>query len=188
MAELGLGWMAFAIIIFCTVNTNALNIYTSSMGLVNLVNNKLRSRSALTIVAIAQFALCFTPLLFPSFLDFFIAFLTASGGLFAPFWTLVLIDYFLIRRGRLDDEIFNTAAGTAHWHKNGFNMAGIISLILGAAVFYSLSYGAKGVAEAISATIPSIIVTSVAYIVLVRLGVTAIQPAKADGTNTNISA
>lgn len=174
MSELGLGWMAFAIIIFCTVNTNAMNIYTSSMGLINLVNNKIKSRMSLTIIAVVQLALCFVPLLFPSFLDFFTAFLTASGGLFAPFWTLVLVDYFLIRKQNLNDDIFDVSPNSSHWHNNGFNIAGIVSLVIGAATFYFFTYGATSVSEAMSATIPSIIVTGGLYYALIKAGITKI--------------
>lgn len=175
MSELGLGWMAFLIIIFCSVNTNAMNIYTSSMGLTNLLNNKIKSRTSLTIVAVIQFILCFVPLLFPSFLAFFETFLNASGGLFAPFWTLVLVDYFIIRKQNLSDDIFDVSPNSSHWHYKGINIAGILSFIIGAATFYSISYGATSIAESISATIPSIIVTAGLYFILVKMGVTKIH-------------
>jgi NCS1 nucleoside transporter family len=175
MSELGLGWMAFAIIIFCTVNTNAMNIYTSSMGLINLFNNNIKSRTSLLIIAVLQLVLCFVPLLFPSFLDFFSAFLTASGGLFAPFWTLVLVDYFIIRRQRLFDDIFDVSPQSSHWHSGGFNRAGIVSLLAGASTFYFFTYAVPNVSQIISATGPSIIVTSGLYILLVKAGITSIS-------------
>lgn len=175
LAELGLGWVAFLIIIFCSVNTNAMNIYTASMGFTNLINNRLKIRSSLSIIAAIQFIMCFIPLMFPSFLNFFETFLTITGGLFAPFWTLVLVDYFLVRKGKLDDSIFDLSKNSPHWHKNGFNKAGMISLAIGAAVFYILSYGAIGISEAISATIPAIITTGALYWILSSYGATKIS-------------
>ncbi len=169
MAELGLGWVAFLVVVLASVNTNATNVYTASMGLLN-VAHKMKPRTALVLVAIIQFFICFIPLVSESFYTYFTGFLNLTAGFLVPFWTIVLIDYFSVRRGKMDDDIFRVDGGK-YWYENGWNKYGIIALIVGFVVYYGIYFLLPSVQGLVSCSIPTAIIVAIVYHVLGVKGV-----------------
>ena len=169
MAELGLGWVAFLVVVLASINTNATNVYSSSMGILN-ITKKLSPKAALIIIAIIQLALCFIPLMYESFYTFFTDFLNITAGLFVPFWTIVLIDYFSVRRGKLDDDLFEGKSGK-YWYKNGFNKYGVIALLVGVIVYYVMFFFMPNIQDIVSCSIPTAIIVAIVYHILGTKGV-----------------
>lgn len=169
MAQLGLGWVAFLVVVLASINTNATNIYSSSMGVLN-ITKKISPKKSLVIVSVVQFILCFIPLIYGSFYLFFTDFLNLTAGLFVPFWTIVLIDYFSVRKGKLDDDLFESRGGK-YWYDNGFNKYGITSLIIGIVIYYSIFFFMPSVQDMFSASIPTAIVVAIIYHFLGAKGV-----------------
>jgi len=170
MSQLGLGWVAFCVVVLASVNTNATNIYSSSMGILNMKQGA-SPKKVLIGVSIFQFILCFLPLLWASFYQFFTDFLNLTAGLFVPFWTIVLIDYFAVRHGNIDDDdLFDNKNGK-YWYKNGFNKYGIISLIVGIIVYYCIYFFMHSVQDVVSCSIPTAIVVAIVYFILGSKGV-----------------
>lgn len=176
LAALGLGLVAFFILVFATVSTNVTNLYGAGIGLINLTGGHSPKR-ALAYVAVGQLILCFVPLVFATFLDFFITFLSFAGGLFVPLWTIILLDYFVIRRRTIDEDSMFNLTGGAYWYDNGWNWRGMLSFVIGAAVYFVLSLGFSGVAAAITASIPAIIATAVSYLAVAKVGAWEVESA-----------
>lgn len=168
ISALGLGTVALLIIFFATVSTNATVLYGAGMGLIGAT----RTRSPLKFllfVAILQFATCFLPLFAESFIDYFQSFLGLIGGIFIPLWTLVVVDYFIVRRGQVtDDDLFmegysddSSKSIFEDWH-----LAGWLSTAFGLGIFYLLHYVMTPLAAITTAALPAIAVTAISYLTL----------------------
>ncbi len=155
LAALGLGLVAFLVLVFSTVSTNVTNIYGAGMGLSAMVRS--RPRSALLAVALFQLVLCFVPLIYGSFLDYFMSFLSWVGGFFVPLWTLVLLDWALRR-------------GAGYGRVGAFNLAGLTSVALGLLAFFIVDIGMPTLETQITASLPAIAVTALSYFVLTAGG------------------
>ena len=60
-------------------------------------------------------------------------FVNAIGAVIAPFYGIIVIDYYVIRRGRLDVQaLFSTAPGSAYYYQNGWNRRALIAFAVGA--------------------------------------------------------
>lgn len=55
-------------------------------------------------------------------------FVNAIGAVIAPFYGIIVIDYYVIRRGHLDVQVlFSTAPGSAYYYQNGWNRRALIA-------------------------------------------------------------
>lgn len=177
IAALGLGVVAFLVLFMATLSTNVTVLYGAGMGLVGTLRTR-SPRKILVFVAVLQTVLCFLPLAFSSFVDYFESFLNLVGGVFVPLWTIVLVDYFVVRRMQVSDrDLFadespdgTTASAFGAWNRSGF-----ISLAAGLVVYFTLSYGLPQVAEQLTASLPAILVSGIVYWALARLQ--SVQPA-----------
>ncbi|MDO5102526.1 MAG: cytosine permease [Lautropia sp.] len=165
IASLGLGTVAFLVVFFATVSTNVTVLYGAGMGLVGATHTASPRRYLLGI-AILQFVMCFLPLAFEHFVEYFEFFLGIIGGIFIPMWTLVVLDYFLLRKRQVADadlfpDEFKHPSRFGDW-----NRAGWTAMILGLGVYYTLNYGLKSIAAYTTAALPAIIVTIIVYLVL----------------------
>ncbi|MCY1533421.1 putative hydroxymethylpyrimidine transporter CytX [compost metagenome] len=174
LATLGLGMVSFLVLIFATVSTNVTVLYGSGMGLLGAFKG-LTPKKALAIIVVLQLVLCFVPMAFDSFLHYFESFLGVIGGIFIPLWTIILVDYFCVRGKRLSDRDLFSEAGGAYYGSNGWNRAGIASLVVGFAVYFVLAHVFKDVAEQITASFPAILVSGVVYWVLAKKPVVALS-------------
>lgn len=171
IASLGLGVVAFLVVFFATVSTNVTVLYGAGMGLVGASRTS-NPRKFLVMIALLQFAMCFLPLAFNHFIEYFEFFLGIVGGIFIPLWTLVVVDYFLVKRGRVrDEDLFagedaqgRTKSSLGDWNTNGW-----IAMVLGLVVFYTLNYGLKEIAAVTTASLPAAAATAICYLLLVAV-------------------
>lgn len=175
MAALGLGLVSFLVLIFATISTNVTVLYGAGMGVVGSLNLR-NPRVALKLVALIQLLLCFAPIFYSSFLDYFESFLNVIGGLFIPLWTVILVDYFLIRRAYVDEESLFKSKGGLYQYGNGWNTAGIVSLSVGLLVYFGISYGLPDLASMTTASLPTIFVSGVSYYILGSSRVASTKP------------
>lgn len=167
LATLGLGLVSFLVLIFATVSTNVTVLYGSGMGLLGAFKS-LTPKKALAIIVVLQLLLCFVPMGFDSFLHYFESFLGVIGGLFIPLWTIILVDFYLVRRGTLSDADLFAEAGGAYYGSTGWNPAGIASLVLGCAVYFVLAHVLTDVAAQVTASFPAILVSGLTYWLLAK--------------------
>ncbi len=65
-------------------------------------------------------------------------FVNALGAIVAPFYGIIVVDYYLIKRQHLNmQELFSSATGSAYYYVNGWNTRALIAF--GVAAMFSLS-------------------------------------------------
>jgi len=168
IAALGLGTVAFLVVFFATVSTNVTVLYGAGMGLIGAARPK-SPKKYLVFIAALQLVMCFLPLAFDQFIHYFEFFLGMVGGIFIPLWTLVVLDYFVVRKSRVTDaDLFagENRDGTTKSRMGDWNMAGWSSMILGLSTFYLLNYFLRDIGAVTTASLPAIVVTGVSYLTL----------------------
>jgi purine-cytosine permease-like protein len=171
IAALGLGTVAFLVVFFATVSTNVTVLYGAGMGLIGATRSA-SPRKYLLFIALLQLAMCFLPLAFDQFIHYFEFFLGIVGGIFIPLWTVVVLDYFVVRRRRVTDEdLFagENPDGSTRSRLGDWNAAGWWAMGLGLGTFYMLTYGLAEIAAVTTASFPTILVSGASYLLLTML-------------------
>ena len=173
MGRLGLSWVALSVIFLSCISVSSSNLYGAGLALLSLRGEKARTEgpgSSLILVSLISVGTAFIPLLFSSFVGYFTDFLTTIGGLFIPLWSLVLTDFLLIRRRRIDGQgLFDASEGSPFWGSRGFNPAGILALLFGILFYYGFPLAFPAPAAIIGVSLPAILWTGVWYIVLSKI-------------------
>jgi nucleobase:cation symporter-1, NCS1 family len=160
MGTLGLGWVAFLILILATVTTNSINIYAAGMSSINIWP-KIRPFKALWAVSILALFVSLVPIIVGSFLDAFIFFLDYIGAVFAPLFAIILVDYYYLKKGKYEWSQASKVGGS-YWYSNGVNWKAIIPWVLGTALCLMLkssdSFGAT-----VGGIYPTIVVSGIIY-------------------------
>lgn len=161
--RLGFGWLAYFVILTATVSTNAGNIYASALGISNIApGSRLPFRALLFLVALGIVPLALLPLLVPGFVGAYIFWLDLLGAIVVPLWTIVLVDYFVVRGRRYSDDLFRREGG-AYWYRGGWNVPGVASLALGTVLYWVIGFGFPALRETVTATLPTVLLVGVVY-------------------------
>jgi purine-cytosine permease-like protein len=129
------GWpiSALIIVLFSTFTTTFLDIYSTSVSALN-VAPRLGERKGVMIGGILGTV---TALLFPTLLNYE-HFLLFIGAMFCPLFGVVLMDYFLMRKGLLhSDELYRK--GGRYWFWKGMNPVAILAWAIGFFVYLGFS-------------------------------------------------
>ncbi|HEX3011890.1 MAG TPA: putative hydroxymethylpyrimidine transporter CytX [Syntrophomonadaceae bacterium] len=136
--KLNLGYAALLIVILSTVTTTFMDVYSSVMSTINL-NPKVSKKKLIIVFSVLGTLLA---LFFP--MEQYQNFLYMIGSMFAPAFSVILVDYFLYREDR-----------SGHI----FNLPGLIAIVVGIATYYLvLRYDLV-----IGSTVPSMLVTILVY-------------------------
>jgi NCS1 nucleoside transporter family len=111
---------------------NVTNVYTAGLSLVNSVPRLGRLRATL-VVAAASIALS----ALPDVVDHAQRWITHLGNVAAPLTGVILADYVLVQRARIDVPALFDPAGR-YRYLNGINVAAIAAVAIGVAVYYAL--------------------------------------------------
>jgi putative hydroxymethylpyrimidine transporter CytX len=133
MVKFGWAIPALIIVLFSTFTTTFLDIYSTAISGLNIVP-KLGERKGVIIGGILGTA---TALIFPTLLDYE-HFLLFIGAMFCPLFGIVLVDYFLIRKGLLDVEGLYKKNGK-YWFWKGINVPAMLAWVIGFAVYLGFS-------------------------------------------------
>src|ERR671935_29170 len=159
------------VLVVATVATNAGNIYASALGMSQLApRSGLSIRALLAIAAAIVVPLSLLPLVAGNLLGSYIFFLDFVGALVVPLWTIVLVDYFLVRRGRYSSELFRVQDG-AYWYGGGIHWPGVVSLFAGTAVYWIVAFAFPQLRSTITATVPTVIVAGGLHLLTARRNV-----------------
>ncbi|WP_313158882.1 cytosine permease [Mixta calida] len=155
----GAGGLGMMVVVFSTLRVNDLNLYSSSLGIVNAVEglSGRKWKYAPTTLAIGVLG---TTLSVLGILDRFVDFLTVLGVVFPPVIGIMLIDYFLLRthRAALDES---RRHGRLPDETPTIGLSAIIASVAGAAVGLISDWGVP--------TITSLLVACVVYWLCHRL-------------------
>jgi NCS1 family nucleobase:cation symporter-1 len=151
------GTVAFFVIIFATIATAALILYSSVISAVSIFP-KVSVRTMSTIIGIVCIALAIGVNLLGNVMGW----LSFQGYLLIPLFSIILVDYFIVNKSHYDSiELFNKKG--KYMYFKGFNLAGYISWILGAITFFIAQNSSIGGAFL------SMVVSGLAYVVLHKL-------------------
>jgi nucleobase:cation symporter-1, NCS1 family len=138
------------------IAANVTNVYTSGLSLVNSVPILGRFRATL-IVAVAAVGLS----ALPDFVNHAQRWITHLGNLGAPLTGVILADYLVLNRARIDVPALFDPAGR-YRYVNGVNVAALAAVGAGVGVYYALPHSWLKVVWGIA-------VGAIAYLVLARL-------------------
>jgi nucleobase:cation symporter-1, NCS1 family len=127
--ELVLGLLLAAIVVQ-TLAANLTNVYTAGMSLVNTAPSLGRLQATILAGAAAVVLSAF-----PSFIEEAEQWVTHLGNVAAPLTGVVLADYLVRKRGRIEvDALFQTAGQYRFWR--GLNIPAIVAVGAGVALYY----------------------------------------------------
>ena len=127
------GWMLLAIVVLIVLENwtiNVLNLYTGGLSLANMFQGLGRFWTTLT-VGVAGIALSMQPTVVQGYMQY----TTALGNLFAPITGVLLADYLLIKRGRVNVAALFERRGP-YWYWHGVNPVAIVWTVLGMLMYF----------------------------------------------------
>ena len=168
----GYGIVALVFVAAANLGTAIAGIYASAIGLRQLPGLDGISWPNLLLLTIAPVTLVglFIPDLFFAHFGSFIAFIAVG---FAPLCGIQIVDYYLLRRRRLDvAAMYDTGAGGPYWYWRGFNPAALAAMLVGLGVYIfllnPLTYESRWPYQYLTASLPTALVSALVYWVFTR--------------------
>jgi putative hydroxymethylpyrimidine transporter CytX len=129
------GWAipALIIVLFSTFTTTFLDIYSTAISGLNIFP-RLGERIGIWVGGILGIIVA---IIFPALLDYE-HFLLFIGAMFCPLFGIVLVDYFLLRKGVIDLEDLYKKDGK-YWFSKGINPLAMIAWAIGFAIYLGFS-------------------------------------------------
>jgi len=131
MVGIGLGALGLVILIIAQWTTNDNNLYSSSLGLMQLIPNIKKS------VLTAIMGIGATIIGAIGFYNLFVPFLIVLGNAFPPIAGVMIADYYVLKKQKYS---FGPGTKYVSWNLNAF-----ISIILGTIVAFSIHIGVSSV-------------------------------------------
>lgn len=146
-----------ALVIFLSVMaTNTMVMYGMVSSVVNL---KPAGKIKFLPTAITLGAVSLLGASWLAMLDQFTAFLTLVGSLFIPVFAIMMVDYYIVKKGFYDHDILRPQGGK-YWYWRGFNIAAIGIWAVGVISSVLLTYIYP---SPIGATVPTFVISLVLY-------------------------
>ncbi len=133
MVKFGWAIPALIIILFSTITTTFLDIYSTAISGLNIVP-KLGEKNG---IMMGGFLGIVTALIFPTLLNYE-HFLLFIGAMFCPLFGIVLVDYFILRKGSIEVSGLYQKGGK-YWFWRGINLHAILAWAVGFAVYLGFS-------------------------------------------------
>jgi NCS1 family nucleobase:cation symporter-1 len=147
--------------------TTTAGIYASAIGLRNFAALQKRTWTTLLLITIAPVALVgiFIPELFFAKFGNFLALI---GVAFAPLCGIQIVDYFVLRRGRIDIRaIYVDGPGQPYYFWRGINPAAMVALSAGCLTYIALlnplSYDSAALYPCLTASLPAAAAAALSY-------------------------
>jgi NCS1 nucleoside transporter family len=97
-------------------------------------------------------------------LDQFTTFLSTIGALFIPVFAVMIIDYYVARRGVYDRDILRHSGGK-YWFAGGWNLGAILAWVVGGVTYWVLAFVWL---SPVGAALPTVLVSALVYLVWVK--------------------
>jgi putative hydroxymethylpyrimidine transporter CytX len=156
MGILGLAVPAVLVVVFSTVTTTFLDIYSAAVSS-ETITSLLRGRRGVLLTGAVGTILA---LIFP--VQNYEGFLLLIGSVFCPLFGVVLLDYFVIRKGRVDTDAINGKG--PYWYTGGFNIPAFIAWGAGFGLYHLVGRFFPD----IGASIPAMACASLVYWAVMR--------------------
>jgi len=119
-------------ILFASASTNLIaNYIPSQNSLLNFLPTKLNLKSTGVIIAIFGFIIGILWLPYLSQRGI-LSYIDTVGSFFGPFFGIIVVDYYLIKKGKLiNKDIFSSKINSTYYYSGGWHIKAIYSLIIG---------------------------------------------------------
>ena len=155
LLSMGLGIPALIIIVLSSVTTNVVNLYSAGISFVN-VWPKVEPWKIIVPAGVVMGVIAVIPNLINHFIDF----LVIVGSIFVPLIAIMLTDYFLVKKQKVDaEQMLVEDSSSKYWYQNGFNWKAIIVWIAGIAMYNLLYF----VWTPLGSTVPTFLVIALVY-------------------------
>jgi cytosine permease len=154
MITLGIGWSAFAIVIFGSWVLNSLNLYSATLSVESTVP---RLHNILLIVVLGGLG---TVAAFLNILDHFLTFLFYLAIVFVPVAGVIAVDYLLLRRSAYHEERLD--------RQQNFRAPAVASWAVGACI--ALAGSLDWISFTSIAAIDAMLAAAFTYLVLAKIG------------------
>ncbi|MGI8393109.1 purine-cytosine permease family protein [Leucobacter sp. W1038] len=167
------GVIALVFIVLANVGTALVGAYASTIAFRQIATVRKLSWFPSTLIATVP-ALVLVVFFSGFVFDNFGTFLSMLGLAFAPMCGIQIVDYFLLRRQRLDvASIYQNNRDSQYWYWGGVNIIAFIAFIAGAAAYLYLldpvTYISRPPFEFMTASIPALVVAGFVYWVGTKL-------------------
>jgi NCS1 family nucleobase:cation symporter-1 len=153
VAEFG---VPLAIVVFFSVMaTNSMAVYGMVTSLVNAEPGRIRFLPAALVLGAVSIA----GSAWLALLDKFTSFLTAIGIVFIPVFAIIIVDYYVLRRGRYAASLAE-AGSRDYWYRGGWNPVAVLVWLVGVGFSSAITYLWV---SPVGATVPTFLVSAGLY-------------------------
>jgi putative hydroxymethylpyrimidine transporter CytX len=157
MGDQGLVMPALLVVVFSTITSDFPDIYSATCSVLN-ISRKVDARTAMIVTGLLSILVA---LVFP--MERYQGFLFFIGAMFVPLFGVVLTDYFLLRKRRLDLDALDREGGP-YWYSAGYHRAAVLAWVAGFAVYESIQL----LSFPVGGSLPSMLVAGLLYCALAR--------------------
>ncbi len=159
MGKFGLAIPALLLVVFSTITSDFPDVYSATCSVLN-ISERISAKVFMWIVGIVSILVA---MVFPS--EYYESFLLIISAMFVPLFGVVLTDYFIIRKRKLNvEELYKV--GGEYWYAKGFHIPALASWGIGFLLFQLITV--KG--YAIGGSIPSMLVSGILYFLMTQSG------------------
>jgi NCS1 family nucleobase:cation symporter-1 len=151
MGAMGLVVPAVLVVVFSTATTTFLDIYSAAVS-AESITARLKGRWGVVLTGAAGILIA---LVFP--VGEYEGFLLFIGSVFCPLFGVVLADYFVIRRMKI--EVKELSGQGRYWYRGGFNLLAFGAWLVGFGLYHLMTRSLPGV----GASLPSMVLAGVLY-------------------------
>ena len=157
MGKIGFAVPALIMVVLSTITSDFPDVYSATCSMMN-ISRKIKATTIMWTAGILSIAVA---LVFP--MDQYENFLLFIGAMFIPLFGVVLTDYFLLRRGKLQIEAIDTVGGP-YWYFKGVNITAAGAWVAGFVTFEFIAL----MKYPVGGSIPSMLVAGLIYFFLSR--------------------
>jgi NCS1 family nucleobase:cation symporter-1 len=128
--------IAALVVFFSVLTTNVMVVYSATMAYLAIFNKHKFWIPALIIGIVTVFGALLKEWLLENFADWLIL----SGVVFIPLVSILLADYFIVKKGKYDAQEIIDGTKKTYWYLGGINYAAYLTFILGTAFAYYFSF------------------------------------------------
>jgi len=152
MGGQGLLTSALLTVVFSTITSDFPDLYSATCSFLN-ISGRISAKTIMAFTGVLSIVLA---LVFP--MERYQGFLFFIGAMFVPLFGVVLTDYFLIRKRRLDLDALDRVGG-AYWYSRGYHRKALLAWAVGFATYESNQL----LRSPVGGSIPSMLVAGVLY-------------------------
>jgi len=157
MGKIGFAVPALVMVVFSTITSDFPDIYSATCSMMN-ISQKIKANTVMWVAGILSIVVA---LVFP--MEQYENFLLFIGAMFMPLFGVVLTDYFLLRKGKLEIEAIDTVGGP-YWYFKGVNIVAAVAWAAGFITFETIAL----MQYPVGGSIPSMLVAGLIYYFISR--------------------